>query len=210
VYLLYFTFSLMLTFCYSAALLQSIPLASMSHPSPPDSSAVAARPHLLTGHTLHLGSPFIPAAGYEAIVRPRWGLRASLGGRHASKRYTYSSTDSNGRTAIGTTEFRFTDLLVDASLNYYLQSRKPSLTGWFVGVGLITAFNHTRIAEDNPAYRSHTHQEVGARPTLRAGRHWALGPRWLLDTHVAVAIWADPARVVFLKEFIGLGAGYRF
>jgi hypothetical protein len=200
----------MATLCYSASLLLSIPFGSLTHPAPPDSSAVSARRHLLTAHTLHIASPFIPALGYEVVVRPRWGVRASLGGAHNTYRYNSSYVDANGMLTSGTREYRSTDVLLDASFNYYLQSQKPALMGWFVGAGIITGFSHFRVTDDDPAYRSYSRRHVAARPFLRAGRHWALGQRWLLDTHVGVAVWTDPNRLVFLKEFIGVGAGYRF
>ena len=202
----------MFTSYYSAALLLALPLTSIAHPAPPDSSAVTPRHRLLTVSTFHVWSPLIPSLGYEALVRPRWGVRANLGAHHASERYTYTSSYNAGygTYTIGTRQYRQTVLAADVSLNYYLQARKPALLGWFAGVGVITVFSHSRYTDDKPAYESITYRRVSARPTLRAGRHWALGQRWLLDTNVAVAIWHDPGRVVFLQEFIGLGAGYRF
>ncbi len=48
-----------------------------------------------------------------------------------------------------------------------------------------------------------------------AGRHWALGRRWLLDTHLAAEFYTqrqyDTNRLgVFAEATLGLGVGYRF
>jgi hypothetical protein len=192
---------------YGAALLLSIPFTSMAQPAPPDSSA-GPRRHLLTVHTLHIASPFVAAVGYEALVRSRWSVRASLGGTRDTYRYTSYYIDAAGYIVPGTGQSHRTHLLADASLNYYLQARKPALLGWFVGAGFLTAFTH--IKDKDLIAPARTYRELAARPILRAGRHWALGRRWLVDTNVAVAIWSDPDRVVFLQEFIAVGAGYRF
>ncbi|UOG73411.1 hypothetical protein MTX78_14895 [Hymenobacter tibetensis] len=192
---------------YGAALLLLFPFGSRAQS---DSIAVSPHRHLLTVHTLHIAAPFIPALGYEARVRPRWGGRVSLGGRSTSYRYNYPYADANGLIVTGTTKYRNTELLADASLNYYLQGRKPELMGWFIGAGIIAAFSRNQFTSDDLTYRSGTHRSLAARPIVRAGRHWALGQRWLLDTNVAVVVWSDPDRMVYLKEFIGIGAGYRF
>ncbi|UOQ68818.1 hypothetical protein [Hymenobacter volaticus] len=110
----------------------------------------------------------------------------------------------------GTAHYRYTTLYTDASLNYYLQARKPTFVGWFVGVGFIAAYAYRRVTNDNPQYPTRTSHDVAVRPLLRGGRHWALGQRWLLDTHVAVAISSYPTQRIALNEFIGVGAGYRF
>jgi len=196
--------------CYGAALLLLFPFGSIAQSPSPDSSAVSPRRHLLTVHTLHLASPFVPALGYETRVRSRWGVRVSLGGQHDSYRYNSYYIDANGVLATGTAKESNLSLYTDISLNYYLQARKPALIGWFVGAGFLTAFNHDRYTNGDPAYGSKTYRHIAARPTLRAGRHWALGQRWLLDTNVGVVIWSDPYRGLYVEELIGVGAGYRF
>jgi hypothetical protein len=199
----------MSTFRYSAAFFLLIPLASVARSAPPDST-VASRRHLLTLHTLHIRTPFIPALGYEASVRPRWGVRASLGANHNSNRYSSSYYNAAGLLIVGTTHYRYTSLLTDASLNYYLQARKQALIGWFVGVGFIAGYTYRRVTNDSPSFPTRTSHDVAVRPLLRGGRHWTLGQRWLLDTHVAVAISSYPTQRIALNELLGVGAGYRF
>ncbi|MGY2134889.1 hypothetical protein ACW9KT_21845 [Hymenobacter sp. HD11105] len=198
------------TLCYGAALL-ALPLPSLATTPAllPDSTAPIRR-QVFTLHTLRLTSPFTPALGYERGVGARWSVRASLGGDHARQRSRFSGPDPTGTPITFSTQFRTTDLIADASLNYYLQARQPSLIGWFVGAGLIGAYSHSRAIQESPTASSRTSQDVQVRPLLRAGRHWALGQRWLVDTHVAVAVSIARRPRVALTEFVGLGAGYRF
>ncbi|MGY2134875.1 hypothetical protein ACW9KT_21775 [Hymenobacter sp. HD11105] len=195
--------------CSGAALLLALPRLSTAA-TPPITPDSLARRQLLTLHTLRLTSPFTPALGYERGVGSRWSVRASLGGDHARQRSRFSGLDPTGTPITFSTQFRTTDLIADASLNYYLQARQPSLIGWFVGAGLIGAYSHSRAIQESPTAASSTSQDVQVRPLLRAGRHWALGQRWLVDTHVAVAVSIARRPRVALTEFIGLGAGYRF
>ncbi|MDF7814188.1 hypothetical protein [Hymenobacter sp. YC55] len=198
----------MTTLWYSAFLL-AIPFGSRAHSLPSDSTA-APRRHLLTLHTLHIVSPLIPALAYEVPVSSRWALRASLGGDHNSYRYTFNYYDDMGVLVSGSTRYRYTGLIADVSLNYYLQARKPALLGWFVGGGVLGAFSRRQVTHDNTGFASRTSHDFLVRPLLRAGRHWALGKRWLLDTHVAVAVSSYPTQRIALNELLGVGAGYRF
>ncbi|WP_143436523.1 hypothetical protein [Hymenobacter crusticola] len=198
----------MLTLCYGAFLL-ALPLGNAAHPTTPDSTAAPHR-HLLTLHTLRISSPFVPALGYEAPVRPRWSVRTSLGGYHNSYRYSYNTVDETG-TLHGpiSRRYRSTTLVVDASLNYYLQGSKPALVGWFVGAGLRTGLQRTRITDDGILAFSPTLRVLSVRPLLRAGRHWALGQRCLVDTHVGLLVSSYRTQRVSLVRVIGVGLGYR-
>jgi hypothetical protein len=207
-YFYIFTPFLMSPFCYRVALLLSMPLGSMAQSTLPDSSAVSRR-HLLTAHTLHVAAPFIPALGYEALVRPRWGVRGSLGVERDGYRYQSSYTEA-GMRVTGRSEYRYTGLLADASLNYYLQAQKPALMGWFVGAGFVTEYSYSRLTNTGGPFPSETRRHFAVRPLLRGGRHWTLGQRWVLDTHVAVAPWSRTNRPLYVKLFTGIGAGYRF
>lgn len=208
---IYFHSSMILhNLCYGAALLLATPWESTAQPTTPPDSTVTPRRHLLTLHTLHIAEPFIPALGYERRVWTRWGVRASLGGESYYYRYNYDEFDVNGIPYRVSGHSRSTTLFTDVSLNYYLQARKPTLVGWFVGGGVITAFNRWRTKRDGPNPSSRTSHYFEMRPILRGGRHWALGQRWLLDTNVAVAISSYKAQPLAIKEFIGVGAGYRF
>ena len=196
--------------CYGAALLLALPRLSTATPVLLPDSTAPARRQVFTLHTLRLAAPFTPALGYERGVGARWSVRTSLGADQERLRSSYSGPDQTGTPITISTQYRYTNLLADVSLNYYLQARKPSMIGWFVGAGLIGAYSHTQVRQESPTASSRTYQDVQARPLLRAGRHWALGPRWLLDTHVAVAVSISRRPWVALTEFVGLGAGYRW
>ncbi|WP_324672160.1 hypothetical protein [Hymenobacter sp. GOD-10R] len=194
----------MLTLCYSGAFLLALSPGSAAHSAAPDSTAATHR-HLLTLHTLRVNAPFLPALGYESQVHPRWSVRTSLSGQRNSLNYSYNTIDETG-TIHGpiSRRYRSTTLITDVSLNYYLQGSKPALVGWFVGAGLRSGLQRTRITDDGAVAFSPTFRALSVRPLLRAGRHWALGQRWLVDTHVGILVSSSS-----LERVIGVGVGYR-
>lgn len=206
----------MLLKLWIGALLLVAPLArAASYCSPPDSTVVSRSRLLTLNAPQSNGGSVLPLIGYEWSIHPRWGVRALLGYEYENRRSGYTYYDPDGTTLTVTTRYRYSGLVAKASLNYYFQTRKPALVGWFAGAGLLTRAYRSRIDEESSFSFSDTNTGLAVRPILMAGRHWALGRRWLLDTHLAAEFYTNRnnfnnRRDLYAEATLGLGVGYRF
>lgn len=197
------------------ALLLAAPLANAAaYCSPPDSTVVARNRLLTINLPQSSGGSLFPTIGYEWGVHPRLGVRTLLGYEYNQHRSGSTYYDPDGSTQTFSYRHRYSGLLAKASLNYYFQTRKPALVGWFAGAGLVARAYRSRTDEDGPIPFSNTNNGFRVRPIVMAGRHWALGRRWLLDTHLGAefSTWYRyrNKRRLHVQETVGLGVGYRF
>jgi hypothetical protein len=123
---------------------------------------------------------------------------------------SYSYQDMAGAVINVSTNYRYSRLTAEASLNYYLQAHKPALIGWFVGTGLVAGATRSHTTEAGTYPFSQKFSGLQVRVALRGGRHWALGQRWLLDTNAAVEATSYRSRPLALNKMLDLGIGYRF
>jgi hypothetical protein len=198
------------------ALLLVAPLANAaSYCSPPDSTVVS-RSRLLTINAPQSSRGSVwPTIGYEWGVRERWGVRTLLGYEYNEYRISYTNSDLDGNIETFSTRYRNSALMAKASLNYYFQTRKPALVGWFAGAGLLARVHYDRRNQESPFSSSEKNTGVAVRPIVMAGRHWALGRRWLLDTHLGAEFYTlrnynTNGRALYADATLGLGVGYRF
>jgi hypothetical protein len=196
-------------------MLLAAPLANAtSYCTPPDSTVVSRNRLLTLNAPQSSGGSILPTIGYEWSLHPRWGVRTLLGYEYNEYRSGYTYYDPDGTTVDFTSRYRRIGLLAKASLNYYFQARKPALVGWFAGAGLLARAYRNRVDQESPFQSSEKNNVLYVRPVIMAGRHWALGRRWLLDTHLGAEFYIQHyranRRALFADATLGLGVGYRF
>ena len=194
----------------SAALLLASSATNAASFSSPADSVMALHHRLFTLSTPSLKASWLPTLAYEWQVRPRWSVRTAIGYDYESRASSYSYVNLNGELVSTSSCFSYKSLLANTTATYYLQAKKPALIGWFVGAGLSTGITHSDFRQESPVVSSRKGYDFLLRPLVRAGRHWALGPRWLLDTSVNVEFASGSTRILFLNSWFGLGLGRRF
>ncbi|GAA3940987.1 hypothetical protein [Hymenobacter algoricola] len=203
----------MTTFFLGALLLGALPAAAQ--PIQPDTT-MTRRPHSLKLGGQTSSSGLLPTLSYESQLRPRLSVQASAGYSARATRHAYNVR----LTSTGVTSDSYTQqqnrLTAGAQLRYYFQGQKPALLGWYAGAGLAGVYSHARVRPDSAA--AIVRSQVQLQPQLRAGRQWAVGPRFLLDTFLGFdlvqyadyAFVAQPRRHLDLNPVFGLQAGYRW